>query len=160
MIQWQHGVVVDSDPAGINGSLQLTPIAGDGRQLLSEPCLYKASILSHYDQPETFSKYEVIMDGYQQRMRLNLYQWDGTPMNPMWLAYSPPSMLPTTTLSVTEKTATPESVKRAAEEFRARRVVTSTPLFKVRNKSYVTSQILLWLGLSFTAAGSVLLYWF
>ena len=35
--------------------------------------------------------------------RLNLFQFDGAPQNPLWLAYSPtPQMLPTITLNPTE----------------------------------------------------------
>lgn len=34
-------------------------------------------------------------------MRLNLYQFDGSPLNPMYLAYKPPQMLPTQTLNPT-----------------------------------------------------------
>jgi Chaperone for protein-folding within the ER, fungal len=33
--------------------------------------------------------------------RLDLYQFDGTPMNPMFLAFSPPQMLPTVTMNPT-----------------------------------------------------------
>lgn len=38
--------------------------------------------------------------------RLDLYQFDGTPINPMFLAYSPPVMLPTVTLNPTQASAT------------------------------------------------------
>jgi hypothetical protein len=33
--------------------------------------------------------------------RLDLYKFDGSPMNPMFLAYSPPQMLPTVTMNPT-----------------------------------------------------------
>lgn len=42
--------------------------------------------------------------------RLDLYQFDGTPMNPMFLAYKPPMMLPTSTLNPTA-TATSAAAK-------------------------------------------------
>lgn len=84
-----------------NGSLVLTPITVDGRQILSQPCIGDTTTLTRWNQSELFSKYEVVRDLYNGRMRLNLWQWDGTPMNPMWLAYSPPQMLPTVTLNPT-----------------------------------------------------------
>jgi hypothetical protein len=52
--------------------------------------------------------------------RLDLYQFDGSPMNPMFLAYSPPVMLPTQTMNPTA-TATAAGatgkVKRGQEQF-------------------------------------------
>jgi hypothetical protein len=44
--------------------------------------------------------------------RLDLYQFNGAPMNPMFLAFSPPQMLPTVTLNPTP-TATTSSAKKA-----------------------------------------------
>lgn len=42
------------------------------------------------------------MDNYHGRYRLNLYKFDGTPVNPMYLAYRPPMMLPTQVLNPIE----------------------------------------------------------
>jgi hypothetical protein len=38
--------------------------------------------------------------------RLDLYQFDDTPMNPMFLAFSPPQMLPTVTMNPTPTATT------------------------------------------------------
>jgi hypothetical protein len=47
-------------------------------------------------------------------MRLDLYQFNGAPMNPMYLAYNPPMMLPTITLNPTATaTAAPTSKAKA-----------------------------------------------
>ena len=46
-------------------------------------------------------KYEVKIDEYSKAQRLNLYRFDGAPLNPMYLAYKPPQMLPTQTLNPT-----------------------------------------------------------
>lgn len=43
-------------------------------------------------------------------MRLDLYQFDGSPMNAMYIAYSPPVMLPTQTMN---PTATPTATGNA-----------------------------------------------
>ena len=48
IMQWQHGSYVISS----NGSINLTPIAVDGRQLLSDPCAYSSSIYTRYNQSE------------------------------------------------------------------------------------------------------------
>lgn len=37
-----------------NGSLSLTPLGVDGRQLLSQPCDYKKGIYTRYNQTELF----------------------------------------------------------------------------------------------------------
>lgn len=55
-------------------------------------------------------KYQVYTDGYTKMTRLDLYKFDGSPMNPMFLAYSPPLMLPTVTMNPTT-TATSAAAK-------------------------------------------------
>ncbi len=49
-MQWQHGTWV----MNANGSLSLTPIAVDGRQLLSSPCEYNNAVYTRYNQTELF----------------------------------------------------------------------------------------------------------
>ena len=97
IMQFQHG----SYTKNANGSLTLTPIGVDGRQLLSDPCNYQNSIFTRYNQSELFKTYEVLKDAYSQSQRLNLFGFDGAPLNPMYLAYKPPQMLPTETLNPT-----------------------------------------------------------
>ena len=41
------------------------------------------------------------IDPYSNVRRLDLFQYDGAPQNPMWIAYDPPQMLPTQTLNPT-----------------------------------------------------------
>mgnify|MGYP001206500181 CR=1 FL=1 len=48
IMQWQHGSYV----IGSDGSLTMTPIAVDGRQLLSQPCQNKNSIYTRYNTTE------------------------------------------------------------------------------------------------------------
>lgn len=50
IMQWQHG----SYELLANGSLILTPIAIDGRQLLSEPCRQGISSYTRYNNTEHF----------------------------------------------------------------------------------------------------------
>ena len=48
-----------------------------------------------------WQRYEVFTDPYHGVLRLNLYRFDGSPMNPMYLAFKPPQMLPTETMNPT-----------------------------------------------------------
>lgn len=109
-MQWQHGTY--SLPG--NGSLVLTPFGVDGRQLTSTPCSYSDAIYIRYEQPELMKSYSVYTDPYHQVLRLDLYQFNGAPMQPMYIAATPPQMLPTQTLNPTDTpTATGKSrVKR------------------------------------------------
>ncbi|KAG9771557.1 ROT1-like protein, partial [Aureobasidium melanogenum] len=114
IMQWQHGTY--SLPG--NGSIVLEPFGVDGRQLTSTPCSYDHSIYIRYEQPELFKSYEVLTDPYHNVKRLNLFKFDGSPMQPMYLAATPPQMLPTQTLNPTSgaPTATGKSrVKRSSE---------------------------------------------
>ncbi|CAN6655746.1 protein Rot1p [Trichomonascus vanleenenianus] len=104
-----------------NGSLILNPIKVDGRQLLSDPCNDDGvSTYDRYNQTEFYQGFNVELDGYWGRYRLDLYKFDGSPMAPMYLAYKPPQMLPTQTMNPTESGAkstssTSEKVKRYLE---------------------------------------------
>lgn len=79
--------------------LYLTPFEDDGRQLVSDPCNSNTSSYVQYDQKLTFSKFQVWIDLYYGRYRLDLYEFDGTPMPPLYLVYRPPQMLPTVTMN-------------------------------------------------------------
>ncbi|GMM52747.1 Rot1 protein [Starmerella bacillaris] len=93
-ITFQHGTYNISD-----NKLHMTPFEDDGRQLVSDPCKSNKSSYVQYEQQLTFSKFQVWIDGYYGRYRLDLYQWDGTPLQPLYLVYRPPQMLPTITMN-------------------------------------------------------------
>ncbi|CAF9913645.1 MAG: Reversal of tor2 lethality [Heterodermia speciosa] len=97
IMQWQHGTYTTN----ANGSLILEPWAVDGRQLLSSPCEHKNAIYTRYHQRELIKHYRTYIDTYNNVKRLDLFQYDGAPQNPMWIAYDPPQMLPTVTLNPT-----------------------------------------------------------
>jgi hypothetical protein len=60
-------------------------------------------------------KYQVYTDPYTKLLRLDLYKFDGSPMNPMFQAYNPPQMLPTVTMNPTATaTASGKKSKRTA----------------------------------------------
>ncbi|KTW26161.1 hypothetical protein T552_04198 [Pneumocystis carinii B80] len=100
VMQWQHGSYQKLD----NGSLLLIPIPSDGRQIFSDPCASLTSRYTRFSVKELIIKYEVIFDPYYKEYKLLLYQFDGTPVQPLYFVHYPPRMLPTTTL-------TPHSVR-------------------------------------------------
>ncbi|ANB14130.1 Rot1p [Sugiyamaella lignohabitans] len=103
-----------------NGSLSLTPFVVDGRQLVSEPCTSDTANYMRYNQSEFFKSFDVQIDEYHGRYRLDLFQFDGSPLPPLYLAYKPPMMLPTETMNPTAagqatSTSTVQKVRRALE---------------------------------------------
>ncbi|PVH86060.1 hypothetical protein DL98DRAFT_450865 [Cadophora sp. DSE1049] len=127
ILQFQHGTVVEN----ADGSLDLTPITVDGRQLQSSPCDGDTSTYTRYNQSEKMEarfpspapsinqltnntqKYQVYTDPYTKLTRLDLYQFDGAPIQPMYLAFTPPKMLPTITMNPTT-TSAGKKAKRTA----------------------------------------------
>lgn len=109
---YQHGTYEIKS----NGSLFMTPIAVDGRQLLSDPCGVDTesdtSLYSRYVQKTWFKKFQVMVDSYNGRRKLQVYQFDGSPMQPLYLAYKPPMMLPTSALNPTDSASETKSSLR------------------------------------------------
>ncbi|KAI9799492.1 MAG: Reversal of tor2 lethality [Piccolia ochrophora] len=155
IMQFQHGQYA----LNAAGSLKLRPFAVDGRQLMSDPCKYSESVYTRYNQTETFKKYEVITDEYNNMLRLNLFKYDGAPMNPMWLAYRPPQMLPTKTLNPTAQATGGEKAKSTSTNKAKRSLeMEDEPLNKnalrKRQESFDLDYVW-WLGVSMTALGGV-----
>ncbi|KAK5163205.1 Reversal of tor2 lethality [Saxophila tyrrhenica] len=112
IMQWQHG----SWTFNADGSLKLEPLAVDGRQLTSQPCNSDNSIYLRYNQTETFERYSVYTDPFHNIPRLDLFQFDGSPLMPLYLIYSPPQMLPTTTLNPIVSATAASNKKRSEGE--------------------------------------------
>ncbi|CCK72025.1 Rot1p KNAG_0I02390 [Huiozyma naganishii CBS 8797] len=118
-LTWQHGRYEVLK----NGTLVLHPLTVDGRQLVSDPCTDKGtSTYTRYNQTETFKSYLVFIDPYHGIYTLQLYQFDGSPMQPLYLAYRPPMMLPTQTLNPTssganvQESQAPSQAKRSLQQ--------------------------------------------
>ncbi|OAX78288.1 hypothetical protein ACJ72_07407 [Emergomyces africanus] len=116
ILQFQHGTY----KVEANGSLVLTPFSSDGRQLVSEPCVAQHAAYYRYIQPELFQRYEVLIDPFHKVDRLNMYRFDGSPLNPMYLATRTPQMLPTQTLNPTDKTHSATGTATSTGERRAK----------------------------------------
>jgi hypothetical protein len=163
-MQWQHG----SYEKLPNGSLVLHPIKVDGRQLYSDPCQYNNAVYTRYNATEKFKvrhippkqppcanplllqQYQVSVDRYHKIPRLDLYQADGAPLMPLYMAYTPPKMLPTTTLNPLV-TQTPAAGK-------VKRTLPHEVLFK-RTEGNVRADQWWWFGVLMTAGGGIM-YWF
>ncbi|KAI9821249.1 MAG: Reversal of tor2 lethality [Pycnora praestabilis] len=154
IMQWQHGQYYQA----ANGSLILTPFAVDGRQLLSNPCSYQQSIYTRYNQSELLQRYEVYTDPYHNILRLNLYEFNGAPLNPMYLAYSPPQMLPTQTLNPTTATSTGGAKATGSKAKRGMVEEVVAPLNRnalMKRREPVDADKWWWIGAGMTAVGGV-----
>ena len=104
------------------------------------------------------------MDPYSNVQRLDLYQFNGAPMNAMYLAYQPPQMLPTITLNPTVAASTATGAK-ATSTGNAKRSFHEPAGFEHReplNKDAILpkqepckTDKWWWFGVGLTAIGSV-----
>lgn len=182
-MQFQHGKYQKSD----NGSLVLTPFGVDGRQLISDPCSSATAVYTRYIQQElfqvrlsrsnkqcdeilmiyvTWKKYEVVTDKFSNTQRLNLFAFDGAPLNPMYLAYKPPQMLPTQPLNPTSTSATAAKqtssvpAKRDFEDGKAMQMPLKTEAFFHKEWYTPNADRLWWWGAGITALGGVGYFFF
>ncbi|SCV03905.1 LAME_0H14180g1_1 [Lachancea meyersii CBS 8951] len=154
---YQHGTYDLQD----NGTLTLNPIEVDGRQLLSDPCNDNGtSVYSRYNQTEVYKWFSVSVNDYHGVYELQLYQSDGSPMQPLYLAYRPPMMLPTETLNPTKTSSGSKSTgsnqKRSLRSMVKRSLENrhKTNAIK-RNDSFVNSKFFKWVSVGLIGAGSV-----
>lgn len=155
LMQWQHGQYF----VNATGSLFTLPIKVDGRQLISNPCQGSNALFMRYNTSELFEKYSVSIDEYHNVQRLDLYQWDGTPMNPMYMVYTPPQILPTTTLN---PLVTSTAGSGATNKPKRRSLRNDAPLVwrTLQDNKQVVYRIdadrLWWIGLGMTGVGGLL----
>ncbi|KAF2835228.1 hypothetical protein M501DRAFT_999256 [Patellaria atrata CBS 101060] len=156
VMQWQHGTYEKL----VNGSLSLSPISVDGRQLTSDPCNYDRGIYLRYSQPEIFERYEVFVDPYHNIMRLNLFMFDGSPQQPLYLSFKPPQMLPTTTLNPTDTpTATSGGKAKRTVSPEDSELPLNYKAFRNRIKRY-NADYWWYFGVGLTGVGGVLYFCF
>lgn len=105
-------------------------------------------------------QYDVTTDKYHNVPRLDLYEWDGTPMNPMYLVYTPPQMLPTSTLNPLHAAT---GGAQATNKPKKRSLQAEVPLKwkkTLEGKKQVVQRInadrLWWIGLGMTGVGGLL----
>jgi hypothetical protein len=101
--------------------------------------------------------YEIITDTRHKKPRLNLYQFDGAPANPLYLEYRPPQMLPTTAFHSTRPTDNENKKGRRKRDigYEAIRNIRG-----VEKMGSVKEEWLVVLGVGMTALGGVGFFWF
>lgn len=105
--------------------------------------------------------YEVLTDAYHNIQRLNLFEFDGSPMNPMYLVYSPPEMLPTSTLNPTTSATAGATSTSSSKKRNMKRDGREVPLnFKMQKKGMDTMNPdrWWWIGLTLTGVGGLLYF--
>ncbi|CED82522.1 Chaperone, endoplasmic reticulum protein-folding, fungi [Phaffia rhodozyma] len=114
VVIWQHGTYT----LNTNGSLTLTPFAGDGRIQVQDPCAAVTNVITVYEQKTYYSHWDIIVDTVPNNYMLELAKFDGSAMPGLYLQARPPNMLPTIQLSdqavtTTTSTAAASATKRS-----------------------------------------------
>jgi len=106
VVQWQHGTYETL----ANGSIVLNPFYTDGRQQVQDMCAAQSNIIQQFNQTTLFQSWRIFSDP-QRGPKLQIYQYNGAPLAPMYQLSQTPNMLPTTTLTanVTEGQTTPST---------------------------------------------------
>jgi len=94
VLQWQHGMY----QALANGSIVMNPISSDGRQQVQDTCSPVSNIIQQFNHTVLMNTWEIRTDEVLGK-ELLLYQFDGTPVQPLYPYANPPIMLPTETLT-------------------------------------------------------------
>ena len=104
--------------------------------------------------------------------KLQLYQFDGAPMNPMYLAYQPPLMLPTQTLNPTvtatggaqpqntgsSKQKRSEPLAQPQAPLSLHHAIDSKLVEKLKDTKLMDPNFVWWVGMGMTVLGGAA-YW-
>jgi hypothetical protein len=89
VLNWAHGTY---DLLG-NGSIIMTPF-GDGYQQVQDPCAAVSNFFENFNYTERYNSWRIFqdpVDGY----KLHLFEFDDSPVAPMFQVSTQPNMLPT-----------------------------------------------------------------
>ncbi|KAI0350180.1 hypothetical protein OH77DRAFT_1431328 [Trametes cingulata] len=89
VLNWHHGTFQMLP----NGSLVLTPF-GDGYQQIQDPCAAETNFIENYNDTELYNSWQLFHD-INDGPKLHLFNFDGSPVAPLFQVYSTPNMLPT-----------------------------------------------------------------
>ena len=90
-----------------------------------------------------------------------MYQFDGSPMNPMYLAYSPtPQMLPTQTLNPTTAASSGSPATSATGSSKRKRAMAGDSVRPSSRSRLLDPDLWWWLGVVSTGLGAVLYFAF
>jgi len=93
VMNWVHGTYAIQS----NGSIVLTP-NGDGYQQIQDPCAAVSNFIQDYNDTELIPNYWYAYTDPTLGSALQLYNFDGTPLAPVYVASTTPNMLPTQSL--------------------------------------------------------------
>ncbi|KAI5481008.1 ROT1 protein [Pseudohyphozyma bogoriensis] len=98
VVIWQHGRYYFHD----NGSITMdsSMFEADGRVQVQDPCAATTEILTYYSQFELFNSWTITIDVNHAAYMLQLYRYDGSLFPRLYLTVRPPTMLPTTYLTL------------------------------------------------------------
>ncbi|KAH8082424.1 chaperone for protein-folding within the ER, fungal-domain-containing protein [Cristinia sonorae] len=86
---WIHGEYTLND----NSSMTLMPFS-DGYQQVQDPCAAESNFIEQYNSSELYQSWRIFQD-LQDGYKLHLFQFDGSPVAPLFLVSEEPNMLPT-----------------------------------------------------------------
>ncbi|CCH58039.1 hypothetical protein TBLA_0A02400 [Henningerozyma blattae CBS 6284] len=148
---WQHGKYDILD----NGTMILTPFKEDGRMLVSDPCTDNGtSTYMRYNSSITFQAVTVSLDDYHGMYKLQIYQFDGSPMQPLYLAYRPPMMLPTQ--AINSASSSNSTSKRSLRDLVKRNLQNKYKTNASKTSSFVDSNIFWYISTGMLCLGSII----
>lgn len=115
VIGWVHGTY----SLNANGSISMTPM-GDGFQQVQDPCAAQSNFIELYNQTEYYKGWRIFQDP-SAGPKLHMFQFDGSPLPPMFQLSTTPNMLPTRLLRGGDSST--DSVQRRSEESGAQDLV-------------------------------------
>lgn len=100
-------------------------------------------------------KYTVSTDAYTGATRLDLFEFDGTPIQPMYLAYRPPQMLPTITMNPTTTATQAASTAKAKRDVEFDLPLNKNAKHIVRDvdRKPIDAGLVWWMGIGMTVLG-------
>ncbi|KAG7444143.1 uncharacterized protein BT62DRAFT_253836 [Guyanagaster necrorhizus] len=107
VVGWFHGTY----DLVANGSIILTP-NGDGYQQIQDPCAATSNFVENYNDTELYQSWRIFEDT-TDGFKLHLFEFDGSPLPPMFQVSTTPQMLPTEKLRDTTESTTTSSRKRS-----------------------------------------------
>ena len=93
VMNWVHGQYTLQP----NGSITMIPTGDDGFQQIQDPCAAVSNFVESYNDTELYVQWRIFQDP-TQGYKLHLFQFDGSPLAPMFQVSVSPNMLPTSAL--------------------------------------------------------------
>jgi hypothetical protein len=100
------------------------------------------------------------MDPFHHILRLNLYRFDGSPLPAMYLAFKPPTMLPTSTLNPTNTPTATSAHGTAQKVKRMLGLERQSPVVVRTSSLWLDPDSWWWFGIGVTGLGGFLFFCF